>query len=96
MSMWFATAAFGLVALRLGVVSRWGSLALTAGSVLAASGFYGLETGPLAELVPQLSSIGIVLVGIGWIVLGVVVATNRRPLSPRIGRAVAQRPPDAG
>jgi hypothetical protein len=79
MSMWFANVAFGLVALRLGVVTRWGSLALTVGSVLAASGFLGLETSPLADLVPALSWIGIVLVGVGWILLGIAVATRRRP-----------------
>jgi len=80
MSMWFANVAFGLVALRLGVVSRWGSLALTVGSVLAASGFFGLETSPLAGLVPTLSWIGILLVGVGWVLLGVTVAMRRRPL----------------
>ena len=82
MSMWLANAAFGLVALRLGIVSRWGSAALTTGSILAASGFYGLETSPLAELVPTLSLIGIVLVGVGWIVLGIAIATRRRPVEP--------------
>jgi hypothetical protein len=79
MSMWFANVAFGLVALRLGVVTRRGSLALTVGSVLAASGFLGLETSPFADLVPALSWIGIVLVGVGWILLGIAVATRRRP-----------------
>ena len=79
MSMWFANVAFGLVALRLGVVSRWGSLALTVGSLLAASGFLGLGSSPLSELVPTLSWIGILLVGIGWVLLGLTVATRRRP-----------------
>jgi hypothetical protein len=80
-SMWFANAAFGIVALRLGVVSRWGSLALIAGSLLAVSGFsaLGLDQGPLAEFLPTMSMIGVILVGVAWILLGIAVATRRRP-----------------
>jgi MFS family permease len=82
MSMWFANAAFGIVALRLGAVSRWGSLALILGSLLAVSGFsaLGLTQSPLAGYLPAMSMIGVILVGAAWILLGIAVATRRRPL----------------
>jgi len=80
-AMWLSDAWFGLVTLRLGVVSRLGPLALTIGSVLP---FFGQDQ-VLAFLGPDLSAIigplalaGVALNGLGWIVLGIVVATRRR------------------
>lgn len=79
-AMWLADAAFGLVILRLGVVTRWGGLALTVGSVLAFSGMGNLElvTGPYADLFVPLALIGVGLNGLGWILLGIDVATHGR------------------
>ena len=70
-------AAFGLVTLRLGVVSRWGALALVIGSVLAVTGIDRL--GLTSTIFGPLSQVGIVLTGIGWILLGLDVATRRSP-----------------
>jgi hypothetical protein len=79
-AMWLTDAAFGIVTLRLGVVTRWGALALAIGSLLAITGIDRLgltsEAGP--TIFGPLSQIGIVLNGIGWILLGIDVATRRR------------------
>jgi hypothetical protein len=82
-AMWLTTTAFGLVALRLGVASRIGSLLLTVGSVLALLGVGGLgfTQGPEAELVSSLTVAGIVAVGLGWMLLGLQVATRRVPVA---------------
>lgn len=79
-AMWLTNATFGLVALRVGVVTRWGSLALTAGSLLALTGVGGLgfTRGPQADLVATLTTAGVVLVGVAWIILGLDVAFRRR------------------
>jgi hypothetical protein len=80
LALWLTDAAFGLVALRIGVVSRWAALALTIGSLLALTGVGGLgfTTGPLAAIIEPLTIVGVALVGLGWILLGVDVATRRR------------------
>ena len=70
-------ATFGLVTLRLGVVTRWGALALAIGSILAVTGIDRL--GLTSTIFGPLSQVGIVLSGIGWILLGLDVATRRRP-----------------
>ena len=77
--MWLADAAFGLVALRVGAVSRPGALALAIGSLLALIGVDGLGfgAGPLAPIIEPLTILGVALVGIGWILLGIHVATRR-------------------
>jgi hypothetical protein len=82
LALWLTDAAFGFVALRLGVVSRWGALALAIGSLLALTGVGGLgfTTGPFAAIIEPLSLVGIALVGIGWVLLGIDVATRRRPV----------------
>jgi hypothetical protein len=79
-TMWLMDGAFGLVALRLGFVSRWGALALTVGSALAVTGVGGLgfTGGEDAELIANLTVAGVVLVGLAWIILGIDVATRRR------------------
>ena len=80
LSIWPADAAFGLVTLRLGVVTRWGALALAAGSVLAIMGMdrLGLTSADNPTIFGSLALAGIVLSGIGWILLGLDVATRRR------------------
>ena len=75
-AMHLTDAAFGLVTLRLGVVTRWGALALAIGSVLAFTGIDRL--GLTSTIFGPLSQVGIVLTGIGWILLGWDVATRRR------------------
>ena len=79
-AMWLTDAAFGLVTLRLGVVARWGALALAIGSVLAFTGMDRLELSPRDNptIFGPLALAGIALNGIGWILLGLDVATRRR------------------
>jgi hypothetical protein len=80
-AMWLTDAAFGLVSLRLGVVTRWGALALTIGSVLAITGIdrLGLTSTANPTIFGSLSLAGVVLNGIGWILLGLDVALRWRP-----------------
>jgi hypothetical protein len=79
-ALWVADAIYGLVALRIGVVSRLASLALAVGALLALTGVGGLgfTSGPLAGIIEPLTTVGIVLVGLGWIGLGLDVATRHR------------------
>jgi hypothetical protein len=79
-AMWWADAAFGLVTGRLGVVTRWGALALAGGSVLAFLGMDRLELvrGELAWLFSPAALLGVALTGVGWIVLGIDVGFRRR------------------
>ena len=81
-AMWLTGAAFGLVAIRIGVVSRWAALTLTIGSVAACAGIdrLGLVTGPIGPFIVPFALTGIALVGIGWILLGFDVATRRQPI----------------
>jgi hypothetical protein len=80
-AMWLADAWFGVVTFRLGVVTRWGALALAIGSLLAGTGIDRL--GLTSTIFGPLSQVGIVLGGIGWILLGLDVATRRRPAATR-------------
>jgi len=70
--MWLTDAAFGLVALRLGIVWRWAALALAIGSVLAVLGIDRLElTSPNNPTIfGSLALTGVALNGIAWILLG--------------------------
>lgn len=79
-AMWSSDAAFGLVTLRLGVVARWGALALAIGSALAITGIDRLElTSPdNPTIFGPLALVGAALNGLGWILLGIDVATRRR------------------
>ncbi len=66
-AMWLTDAAFGLVTLRLGVVTRWGALALAVGSVFAILGIdrLGLTSETNPTIFGSLSLTGIALNGIG-------------------------------
>lgn len=79
-AMWLTDASFGLVTLRLGVVTRWGALALAIGSVLAVTGIdrLGLTSPDNPTIFGPLSQAGLVLNGLGWILLGLDLATRRR------------------
>jgi hypothetical protein len=85
-AMWLTDSAFGLATLRLGVVTRWGAMALAIGSLLAFTGMDRLELtsadGP--TIFGFLALAGVALNGIGWILLGLDVATR--------GRAAAESP----
>jgi len=79
-AMWLTDAAFGLVAVRLGVVSRWAALVLAIGSVLAVLGIDRLAlTSPSNPTVfGALALTGVALTGIGWILLGLDLAIRSR------------------
>jgi hypothetical protein len=81
-AMWLTDAAFGLVTLRLGVVARWGAFALAIGSVLAILGMdhLGLTSATNPTIFRTFALAGIALNGLGWILLGLDVATRRRAL----------------
>jgi hypothetical protein len=81
-ALWWADAAFGLALLRLPPLARWGGLALAIGSVGAFTGMGHLRLydGDFGWFFLPASQIGIALNGIGWILLGVVVAMRRRPI----------------
>jgi hypothetical protein len=82
-ALWWADAAFGLAALRLPALARWGGLALAIGSVGAFAGMGHLQLldGDFGWFFGPASQIGIALNGIGWIILGLTVATGRRPIA---------------
>lgn len=88
MAMWLSDAAFGLVALRLGVVPRWAAFALMIGSIFALLGIDRLELvdGPFAAIFIPLSQIGIALNGLAWIALGLsLLRPQRIPIDPAPG-----------
>ena len=87
-AMWLSNALFGVVALRLGVVSRRGPIVLTIGSLLAATGVGGNLSHELADALTPFTVAGVVMVGVAWILLGIEVATRRRTVivSPEVGR----------
>ncbi len=83
MAMWLTDAWFGVVTLRLGVVSRVGALTLAIGSVLAFTGLdrLGLVSSASPTVFNTLALAGIAVHGIGWILLGIDVATRRQALA---------------
>jgi hypothetical protein len=80
LAMWLTDAAFGLVTLRLGIVTRWGALVLAVGSVLAILGMDRLEltSRDNPTVFGSLGLAGVALNGIGWILLGLDLATQWR------------------
>lgn len=80
-ALWLTDAAFGLVALRIGVVPRHAAFMLLIGSLLALTGVSGLgfTTGPFAAIIEPLTIVGVAIVGLGWILLGLDLATRWRP-----------------
>jgi hypothetical protein len=71
--------------LRLGVVTRLGALALAFGSTLTIAGIaqFGLTSGEHPTIFDSLALIGIALNGLGWVALGLDVATRRRTAGSR-------------
>ncbi|MEW5991818.1 MAG: hypothetical protein AB1736_10815 [Chloroflexota bacterium] len=80
-AMWWLDAAFGLTMLRLRGLARWGGLALAIGSVGAFTGMGHLQLidGDFGWFFYPAALGGVALNGIGWVALGVVVVTRRRP-----------------
>ena len=83
MAMWLTDAWFGVVTARIAVVSRIGALALAIGSMLAFTGLdrLGLVSSASPTIFNTLALAGIAVHGIGWIILGVDVATRRQALA---------------
>jgi len=79
-ALWVAFAWFGFVTFRIGAVTRWGALAVTIGAALTFTGIdrLGLTSEAAPTIFGPLSQIGIVMMGIGWILLGLDVAMRRR------------------
>jgi hypothetical protein len=88
-AMWLTDSAFGLATLRLGVVTRWGAMALAIGSLLAFTGMDRLEltSADSPTIFGFLALAGVALNGIGWILLGLDVATRGRPSADSTSRA---------
>jgi hypothetical protein len=92
MAMWLADAAFGAAALQSGVASRWGPRALTIGSVLAIAGMdrLGLTSATNPTIFGALALTGVALNGLGWILLGLDVASGGRLFVPNAMRGVSR------
>ena len=77
-ALWLTDAALGVVTLRAGAVTRWGALALAFGSLLAFTGIdrLGLTSPAHPTIFGPVSLVGIALNGLGWILLGLDVATR--------------------
>ncbi len=84
LAMWLADAAFGAAALRSGVASRWGPLALAIGSVLAIAGMgrLGLTSPTNPTIFGPVALTGVALNGLGWILLGLDIASGGRLVVP--------------
>jgi len=79
-AMWLSDALFGLLALfYVRGLGRWGAGALFIGSLLAPAGLdrLGWTSPGDGSLLGSLVHIGLALGGIGWVVLGVAVASRR-------------------
>jgi hypothetical protein len=80
LSMWATDGAFGLVVARLGGLARLGGAALLLGGfAIVGMDRLGLVHQGEDSLASVVALSGVALNGIGWIVLGIVVATRRRP-----------------
>lgn len=83
--MWLADAVFGLVALRLGMVTRYGAAALAIGSLLTIVGIdrLGLTSETAPTIFGPISLTGVALIGVGWILLGLDLAGRGRQAGAR-------------
>jgi hypothetical protein len=78
--MWATDGVFGLVVARLGGLARLGGAALLLGGfAIVGMDRLGLIHQGEDSLASVVALSGVALNGIGWIVLGIVVATRRRP-----------------
>jgi len=74
-ALWSTMTLFAVVALRIGLVTRLGAFGIAIGSPLTLTGIDRL--GLTSTIFGPLSQVGIVLVGIGWILLGVDLVWRR-------------------
>jgi hypothetical protein len=81
-AMWLADAWFGLVALRVGVLSRWSALALLVGSIAAFVGMSNFGLAPSGSLMEKVILIGVALLGFAWVLMGLELALRRRRAPP--------------
>jgi hypothetical protein len=90
LAMWLGDAWFGLVTARIGLVSRWGAIALAIGSVVGILGIdrLGFTSGQNPTIFGSIALVGIAMNGVGWILLGLDVVTRRR--------AAAAQPQESG
>lgn len=82
-AMWLSDAWFGLVTMRLGVLSRWSALALVVGSIAAFAGMGNFGLAPSGSVAETIILGGVALQGLAWILLGLDVAFRRRPATPQ-------------
>jgi hypothetical protein len=81
-AMWLADAWFGLVTLRVGVLSRWSALALLVGSIAAFAGMDNFGLAPEGSLASKVILVGLALHGFAWVLIGLELAFRRRPVPP--------------
>lgn len=81
LALWSSDAAFGLAAFRVAGVNRAGALALGVGSLLAVTGIdrLGLTSAANPTIFVELSKVGLVLNGLGWVVIGLDVLLKAPP-----------------
>lgn len=84
LAMWLADAAFGAAVVRSSVASRWGPLALAIGSVLAIAGMdrFGLTSPSNPTIFGPVALTGVALNGLGWVLLGLDLASGGRLVVP--------------
>jgi hypothetical protein len=79
LALWLASAAFGVVSALIGAVSRIGGWAVAVGSLLTLTGIdrLGLVSASEPTVFNTISQVGIVIMAVGWIILGLDVALRR-------------------
>jgi len=84
-ALWLACMLFGAVCAWVKAVNRWGAVAVAVGSLLTLTGIdqLGLVSADAPTIFNTLAQVGIVTMGIGWILLGVDVATRRATVTAR-------------
>lgn len=83
-ALWLGSAAFGAVTALIGAVSRIGGWAVAIGSLLALTGIdrLGLVSQMSPTIFNTVSQVGIVTMGVGWILLGLDLAVRRVTTQP--------------
>ena len=78
LALWL-TALFGAIMLRHPGITRWAAATLAIGCVVVVTGTdrLGLVSAMSPTLFDTLSQVGIVMVGVGWVVMGIDVAMRR-------------------
>ena len=84
LALWLGSATFGAASALIGAVNRIGGVAVAIGSLVALTGIdrLGLVSESAPTIFNTLSQVGIVVMAIGWIVLGLDVALRRMTPQP--------------